>query len=200
MPISRTKTKQYFLLYKPYGVLSQFSDNRGRKTLKALGTFPIDVYSVGRLDIDSEGLILLTNDSELNHRLTEPRFEHARTYLVQIEKLPSKEAIEQLGVGVTIEGEKTKSAEVRLLEAEPDVPPRTPAIRYRKNIPTVWIEITLREGRNRQIRKMTAAVGHPALRLIRTAIGDLSIGALKPGESRLLSEKEVKKLRSSAGV
>lgn len=200
MPISRTKTKQYFLLYKPYGVLSQFSDKRGRKTLKTLGTFPNDVYSVGRLDMDSEGLILLTNDSELNHRLTEPKFEHARTYLVQIEKLPSKGAIDQLSKGVTIQGEKTKPAEVRLLEAEPDIPPRTPTIRYRKNVPTAWIEITLWEGRNRQIRKMTAAVGHPALRLIRTAIGELSLGALKPGESRRLSEKEVKKLRFSAGM
>ncbi len=150
--------------------------------------------------MDSEGLILLTNDPELNHRLTEPRFEHARTYLVQIEKLPSKEAIEQLCEGVMIQGEKTKPAEVQLLEAEPDIPPRTPAIRYRKNIPTAWIKITLTEGRNRQIRKMTAAVGHPALRLMRTAIGELSLGALKPGDSRHLSEKEVKKLRSSAGV
>lgn len=150
--------------------------------------------------MDSEGLILLTNDSELNHRLTEPRFEHARTYLVQIEKLPSKEAIEQLCEGVTIQGEKTKPVEVRLLNAEPDMPPRTPAIRYRKNIPTAWIEITLREGRNRQIRKITAAVGHPALRLIRTAIGELSLGALKPGESRRLEEKEVKKLRFLAGM
>lgn len=200
MPISKTKTKQYFLLYKPYGVLSQFCDNRGRKTLKSLATFPNDVYSVGRLDMDSEGLVLLTNDSELNHRLTEPRFEHARTYLVQIEKLPSKGAIEQLCEGVTIRGEKTKPAEVRLLDAEPDIPPRTPAIRYRKNIPTAWIEITVREGRNRQIRKMTAAVGHPALRLVRTAIGEISLGALKPGESRRLGEKEVRKLRFSAGV
>jgi 23S rRNA pseudouridine2457 synthase len=200
LPISRTETKQYFLLYKPYGVLSQFSDNRGRKTLKILGTFPNDVYSVGRLDMDSEELILLTNDSELNHRLTEPKFEHARTYLVQIEKLPTKGAIEQLSEGVTIKGEKTKPAVVRLLEAEPDMPPRIPAIRYRKNIPTAWIEITLREGRNRQIRKMTAAVGHPALRLIRTAIGELLLGALKPGDSRRLGEKEVKKLRFSAGM
>ena len=150
--------------------------------------------------MDSEGLILLTNDSELNHRLTEPKFEHARTYLVQIEKLPSMETVEQLSEGVTIQGEKTKPAVVRLIEAGQDIPPRTPAIRYRKNIPTAWIEITLREGRNRQIRKMTAAVGHPALRLIRTAIGGLSIGALKPGDSRRLSEKEVKELRFSAGV
>jgi 23S rRNA pseudouridine2457 synthase len=200
LPISRNKTKQYFLLYKPYGVLSQFSDNRGRKTLKTLGTFPNDVYSVGRLDMDSEGLILLTNDSELNHRLTEPKFEHVRTYLVQIEKLPSNGAIEQLSEGVMIQGEKTKPAEVRFLAAEPDIPPRTPPIRYRKNVPTAWIEITLREGRNRQIRKMTAAVGHPALRLIRTTMGGLSIGVLKPGESRRLEEKEVKKLRFSAGV
>ena len=200
MPISIIKTKQYFLLYKPYGVLSQFSDSQGRKTLKSLGTFPIDVYPVGRLDMDSEGLILLTNDTELNHLLTEPKFEHVRKYLVQIEKLPSKESLEQLRKGVTIQGEKTKPAEVRLLETEPDVPPRTPAIRYRKNIPTAWIEITLREGRNRQIRKMTAAVGHPTLRLLRIAIAGLSLGALMPGESRHLSEKEVTRLRRLAGM
>lgn len=150
--------------------------------------------------MDSEGLILLTNDSELNHRMSEPKFEHARTYLVQIERLPSKEAIKQLTEGVTIQGEKTKPAKVRLLEVEPDVPPRTPAIRYRKNVPTAWIEITVQEGRNRQIRKMTAAVGHPALRLTRIAIGELLLGALKPGESRRLSEKEVRKLRFSAGM
>jgi len=200
LPISIIKTKQYFLLYKPYGVLSQFSDSQGRKTLKSLGTFPIDVYPVGRLDMDSEGLILLTNDTELNHLLTEPKFEHVRKYLVQIEKLPSKESLEQLRKGVTIQGEKTKPAEVRLLETEPDVPPRTPAIRYRKNIPTAWIEITLREGRNRQIRKMTAAVGHPTLRLLRIAIAGLSLGALMPGESRHLSEKEVTRLRRLAGM
>ena len=200
MPISIIKTKQYFLLYKPYGVLSQFSDSQGRKTLKSLGTFPIDVYPVGRLDMDSEGLILLTNDTELNHLLTEPKFEHVRKYLVQIEKLPSKESLEQLRKGVTIQGEKTKPAEVRLLETEPDVPPRTPAIRYRKNIPTAWIEITLREGRNRQVRKMTAAVGHPTLRLLRIAIAGLSLGALMPGESRHLSEKEVTRLRRLAGM
>lgn len=181
-------------------MLSQFNDSQGRKTLKSLAKFPKDVYSIGRLDMDSEGLILLTNDSELNHRLTDPKFEHPRTYLVQVERLPSLRAVEQLRDGVTIQGKKTKRAEVQLLDSEPDFPPRTPSIRYRKNVPTAWIQITLREGRNRQIRKMTAAVGHPALRLIRTAIGQLLLGDLKVGESRCLSEREIRDLKSSVGV
>jgi 23S rRNA pseudouridine2457 synthase len=200
LPVLKSNIKHYFLLYKPYGVLSQFTDSQGRKTLKGIGPFPTDVYSVGRLDMDSEGLLLLTNDNEVNHRLTDSKFEHARTYLVQIEGIPSNSAIEQLREGVIIQGIMTKHGEVRLLGHEPDLPLRTPAIRQRKTIPTVWAEITLREGRNRQVRKMTAAVGYPTLRLVRTKIGELSIGKLKPGESRQLSREEAEKLRSSLGL
>jgi 23S rRNA pseudouridine2457 synthase len=200
LPVPKSDTKRYFLLHKPYGVLSQFTDSQGRKTLKGIGQFPTDVYSVGRLDMDSEGLLLLTNDNEVNNRLTDPRFDHARTYLVQIEGIPSNSAIEQLREGVIIQGKMTRQSEVRLLEQVPDLPARTPAIRERKTIPTAWVEITLREGRNRQVRKMTAAVGFPTLRLVRTKIGELSIGKLKPGESRQLSREEAEKLRSSIGL
>jgi 23S rRNA pseudouridine2457 synthase len=150
--------------------------------------------------MDSEGLLLLTNDNEVNHRLTDPKFEHARTYLIQIEGILANSAIEQLREGVIIQGIMTKHGEVRLLEHEPDLPPRKPAIRQRKTIPTSWIEITLREGRNRQVRKMTAAIGYPTLRLVRTKIGELSIGKLNPGESRQLSREEGEKLRSSVGL
>jgi len=200
VPVSLSDTKLYYLLYKPYDVLCQFTDSLGRKTLKDFGPFPRDVYSVGRLDLDSEGLLLLTNDNEVNHRLTEPEFEHPRTYLVQVEGIPSQESIERLKGGVIIQGEKTKPAEVRLLEHEPQVPPRTPPIRERKSIPASWVEMTLREGRNRQVRKMTAAVGHPTLRLIRTTIGELTLGGLKPGDVHRLSETEGKNLRKFVGL
>lgn len=200
MPTSRNNTKHYYLLYKPYDVLCQFTDSLGRKTLKDFGPFPKDVYSVGRLDIDSEGLLLLTNDNEVNHRLSEPEFEHPRTYLAQVERIPSPEALAQLERGVVIQGEKTKPVQVRLLENEPHIFPRTPGIRYRKNIPTAWIELTLREGRNRQVRKMTAAVGHPTLRLVRTKIGDLMLGNLKPGEALQLTAEEGEKLRRYVGL
>ncbi len=191
---------QYYLLYKPYDVLCQFTDTLGRKTLRDFGPFPKNVYSVGRLDIDSEGLLLLTNDNAINHRLTEPEFEHPRTYLVQVEGIPSPEALGQLERGVVIRGEETKPAQVRLLEHEPQIPPRTPGIRYRKNIPTAWIELTLREGRNRQVRKMTAAVGHPTLRLVRTKIGDLTLGRLQPGEVHQLTAEEGERLRKYVGL
>ena len=181
-------------------MLCQFTDSLGRKTLKNFGPFPRDVYSVGRLDIDSEGLLLLTNDNAVNHRLTEPEFEHPRTYLVQVEGMPSLETVEQLKRGVIIQGEKTKPVQAHLLEHEPHIPPRVPEIRYRKKIPTAWIEITLREGRNRQVRKMTAAVGHPTLRLVRTTIGELSLGDLKPGEAYRLTQEEGEKLRNYVGL
>jgi len=197
---SHNNTKHYYLLYKPYDVLCQFTDILGRKTLRDFGPLPKDVYSVGRLDIDSEGLLLLTNDNEVNHRLTEPEFEHPRTYLVQVEGIPSPEAIEQLERGVIIQGEKTKPVQARLLDGEPKIPPRTPGIRYRKNIPTAWIELTLREGRNRQVRKMTAAVGYPTLRLVRTKIGELTLRDLKPGEAIQLTGEEGEKLRKYVGL
>ena len=195
-----TLRNHYYLLNKPYGVLCQFTDAQGRKTLKDLGHLPESIYAAGRLDLDSEGLLLLTDDKELNHRLTEPKYEHPRTYLVQVEGIPAVDVLEKLRTGVRIHDVITKPSTVILLEHEPAVPPRTPPIRERKSIPTSWIELTLREGQNRQVRKMTAAVGHPTLRLIRIKIGELSLTGLKPGESVELNETQVRELRASLGL
>lgn len=181
---------EYFMLYKPYGVLSQFTDQEGRQTLSDYGPFPATVYPVGRLDADSEGLLLLTDDTMIKEYLLEPRFGHPRTYWVQVERVPTDSALRQLEEGVLVEGYKTKPADVRLLEGEPRLPPRAVPIRFRKHVPTAWIELTLREGRNRQVRKMTAAVGHPTLRLVRVRIGSLSLGSMQPGESRPWDEAE----------
>ncbi len=185
---------EYFLFNKPFGVLSQFTDSAGRKTLGDFGPFPPDVYPVGRLDADSEGLLLLTNDGRTKHLLLEPRFAHQRTYLVQVERIPAEETLDRLRAGVVIEGKRTRRCIVNLLDGEPDLPPREVPIRFRKNVPTAWLEITLTEGRNRQVRKMTAAVGHPTLRLVRIRFGNLELGTLRPGEHRRLEESEVRAL------
>lgn len=189
-------SKKYFyiILNKPYGVLSRFSDESGRKTLRDLGPFPSDVYPVGRLDADSEGLLLLTNDNELKHRLLDPGYGHKRTYLAQVEQIPGGEAVDKLRSGVVIEGRKTRDAEVRLLRKDPGLPARETPIRLRKSVPTAWLEITLTEGRNRQVRKMTASVGHPTLRLVRTKFGPLTLGELGPREHRQLSVSEIQAL------
>lgn len=172
---------RYILFHKPYGVLSQFS-GEGR-TLRDY--IPVKgIYPVGRLDSDSEGLLLLTDDGPLQHRLTDPKFEHPRTYWAQVERIPDEQALQRLRQGVTIQDYRTRPAQVRLLPQEPALPPRTPPIRFRKNVPTAWIELILTEGRNRQVRRMTAAVGHPTLRLVRVAIGDVQLGTLAPGEWR----------------
>lgn len=186
---------KYVLLYKPFGILSQFTTKDMHPSLKSLGEFPGDLYPAGRLDADSEGLLFLTNDSWVAGRITEPRFNHPRTYLVQVEGVPSEAALQILREGVTIEGRRTKPAHAVLLDHDPELPPRIKAIRYRKHIPTTWLEITLREGRNRQVRKMTAAVGHPTLRLVRTRIGFLSLAGLSPGEKRELTSKEIRRLK-----
>jgi 23S rRNA pseudouridine2457 synthase len=187
----------YILFNKPYGVLSQFTDSGGRTTLNAFGPFPQDVYAAGRLDADSEGLLLLTNDNQMKARVTEPGSGHPRTYLVQVEQIPNDDALRQLRSGVILRGRRTRPADVRLLEHEPDLPDRTVPIRFRKNIPTAWLEVTLREGRNRQVRRMTAAVGHPTLRLVRIRIGSLSIDGLAPGRWRYLSPSELRTLENS---
>ncbi len=187
---------QYFILYKPYGVICQFSGEKERPTLAQFGPFPKDLYPAGRLDTDSEGLVLLTNDGPLIHRLLDPRFRHPRTYLVQVERIPDAASLEELQKGVVVEGKKTLPTEVKLLETEPDLPPRPIPIRFRKNVPTCWLELTIREGRNRQVRKMTAAIGHPTLRLIRIAIGSLRLAGLQPGEHRELTQEEVRELKS----
>ena len=188
----------YFLIYKPFGMLSQFSTDGDKPTLAALGNFPKDVYPVGRLDADSEGLLILTSDTELNHRLLNPKFKHQRTYLAQVDGRATSEAIDKLckGVAITVEGKpyQTLPAKARLLENDPIVPDRVPPVRYRKNIPTSWIELTLHEGKNRQVRKMTAAAGFPTLRLIRVAIEDIKIGSMKPADVVELGKEEIYQL------
>ncbi|MBD2189479.1 pseudouridine synthase [Pseudanabaena mucicola] len=188
--------RQYIRFYKPYGVLCQFTDDSPspRLTLKEYIDLP-EVYSVGRLDFDSEGLLLLTNDGQLKHRLIEPQFEHSRTYWAQVERIPTEQALQQLRDGVTIQGYQTKPAIANLLNQEPDLPPRDPPIRFRVNVPTAWIELTLTEGKNRQVRKMTAAVGFPTLRLVRVAMAGLDLTGLDVGQWRRLTEYELQQLR-----
>ncbi len=190
----KSNRKSYILFYKPYGVLSQFTQEAGYLSLADFGPFPKNIYAAGRLDADSEGLLLLTNDNIIKHRITDPKFEHARTYLVQVEGIPDTSDIERLQNGVVITGKRTKPAKVKLLTREPSLPPRAVPIRFRKIIPTSWIEIVLHEGRNRQVRKMTAAVGHPTLRLVRTSITFLSIQGLKLGMYREMTPDEIDKL------
>ena len=189
------RDRQYILFYKPYGVLCQFTDDSEspRPTLKEYIEIP-EVYSAGRLDFDSEGLLLLTNDGQLKHRLIDPQFAHSRTYWVQVEGIPTEDALQQLCQGVNIQGYRTKPALAKLLGTEPDLPPRQPPIRTRANIPTAWIELILTEGKNRQVRKMTAAVGFPTLRLVRVAIAHLRLENLSVGEWRELTEPELQEL------
>lgn len=182
---------RYILLYKPFGARSQFSGEG--HTLKQYVHIK-GVYPAGRLDHDSEGLLLLTDDGDLQHRLTDPKFAHPRTYWVQVEGIPSGDALRKLAEGVIIQGKRTLPTQARLLADEPALPPRNPPIRFRKSVPTAWIELTLTEGRNRQVRRMTAAVGHPTLRLVRAAIGSLGIEKLQPGQWRDLTQAEIKNL------
>lgn len=172
---------RYLKLNKPYDVLTQFTDQSGRSTLKDYIPIP-NVYPVGRLDRDSEGLLILTDDGPLAHRLSDPRFEHPKTYLAQVEHIPDEAALNALRRGLTLNDGPTRPAEAALLTEPPNLPDRPVPIRFRKNVPTAWLRITLREGRNRQVRRMTAAVGHPTLRLVRVAVGPVWVGDLKPGE------------------
>ncbi|MDX2098907.1 MAG: pseudouridine synthase [Leptolyngbyaceae cyanobacterium bins.59] len=193
---------RHLLFYKPYDVLSQFTPSstseKQHRTLKEWIAIP-DVYPVGRLDRDSEGLLLLTSDGRLQHRLTDPRYEHPRTYWVQVERIPDDRALNQLRQGVRVQDYITRPALVRLLPEEPPLPPRDPPIRFRQNIPTAWMEITLTEGRNRQIRRMTAAVEFPTLRLVRVAIGAVWLGELSPGAWRELTGEELQGLQEGRG-
>jgi 23S rRNA pseudouridine2457 synthase len=176
--------------HKPYGVLSQFTpDGSPNRTLAEFG-FPAGVYPIGRLDADSEGLLLLSDEPELNERLLHPRRGHARIYWAQVERVPSVAALARMSRGVVIQGRKTLPCRAWLLDPQPAVPPRDPPIRYRKNVPDCWIGLELVEGRNRQVRRMTAAIGNPTLRLLRVQIGGFQLGNLTPGAWRELSPAE----------
>lgn len=178
---------------KPYGVLPCFTDSEGRPTLADYIDLP-GVYAAGRLDLDSEGLLLLTSDGRLAHYITDPQHKLPKVYLAQIDRIPNEEALEQLRKGIVLNSRKTKPAEVRLLRDDPQLPDRPVPIRFRKNVPTAWVEITLREGLNRQVRRMTAAVGHPTLRLVRVAIGPVALGDLQSGEWRDLTSREISQI------
>jgi 23S rRNA pseudouridine2457 synthase len=182
------------LFFKPYGVLSRFTREGKWESLALYGPFPPRVYPAGRLDADSEGLLVLTDHPGLQHRLTDPRFGHRRTYLAQVEGIPDERALRTLAEGVIVGGKRTRPAGARMLEGKPDFPPRPVPIRERKRIPTAWIELTLTEGRNRQVRKMTAAVGYPTLRLVRIRIETLDLKGLSPGGFRTLDREERERL------
>jgi 23S rRNA pseudouridine2457 synthase len=187
---------QYYLLYKPFQVLSQFTSPDGKMCLKDIIEVEKDVYPVGRLDYDSEGLLLLTNDSSINHQLLHPSFEHKRTYWVQVDGAITENALEILrkGVVINIDGKqyKTNKAVLKILSDDITVPERNPPIRFRKSIPTSWVSIELTEGKNRQVRKMFAFVGFPVLRLIRAQLGKYTIDKMLPADLLSLTEQEVK--------
>ena len=188
---------KYYITYKPYGVLNQFTDDLGRPTLASLYSFPKDVYAVGRLDIDSEGLLLLTNNKSINHQLLNPKFRHEKTYWVQVEGNITNEAIKKLekGVIIKVEGKEYKTLPAKAFKFDilPDLPERNPPIRFRKNIPTSWISLCIVEGKKHQVRKMTAAVGFPTLRLVRYQIQDICLEGLQVGEVQEISEEEILK-------
>lgn len=191
---------QYIVFYKPYRVLTQFSADGDKQTLADyFKDLPKDIYPVGRLDYESEGLLILTNDKSLNHQLTEPKFAHERTYLVQVDGDITDEALQKLNAGVVIKVDgkpyTTKPAIAKKLKTEPTVPERNPPIRFRANIPAPWISLTLKEGKNRQVRKMTAAVGFPTLRLIRSSIDKLTIDKMLSGDYQMM-DSGIKKLLS----
>ncbi len=176
--------------HKPFGVLSQFSeDGSGRPTLAGFG-FPSEVYPIGRLDADSEGLLLLSDEAGLNARLLHPDNGHRRVYLAQVERVPDEAALGRLRRGVSIRSGVTLPCRVRLTDPQPKQLQRDPPIRYRKNVPTAWLTIQLIEGKNRQVRRMTASVGHPTLRLIRVQIGSFALGNLSVGRWKKLNESE----------
>jgi 23S rRNA pseudouridine2457 synthase len=186
---------RYFIIYKPYQVLSQFSSEHGKNTLKDIFSVPPDVYPVGRLDFDSEGLLILTNDTHLNHRLLNPLFKHEREYWVQVEGDIPVSAVHELqgGIMITVDGKhyRTTKCCALIFPESPPVAERIPPVRFRKSIPTSWIKVILTEGKNRQVRKMTASVGYPTLRLIRVRIENLHLQDLKPGGKKEISKEEI---------
>jgi 23S rRNA pseudouridine2457 synthase len=195
---------RYFIVYKPYKTLSQFTSALNKKTLADFFSVPNDVYAVGRLDEDSEGLLILTNDAKLNHRLLNPLFEHEREYWVQVEGEITDEAVMQMqqGLQLNIKGEvhHTRSSIVSAFDKAPEVAERIPPIRYRASVSTSWIKIILKEGKNRQVRKMTAQVGYPTLRLIRYRIEDIELKNMQPGTMIELSKKSIYKKLFHANI
>ena len=192
---------RYFVFNKPYQVICQFSPEGDKRTLAEFG-FPKGIYSLGRLDYDSEGLLILSNDKKLNHLLLDPKNKHRRTYHVQVEGIPSNSDLDGLrnGLEIKVKGEiyTTTKSDVQIMENY-QIHDRIPPVRFRKNIPTTWLAISLTEGKNRQVRKMTAAIGFPTLRLIRYSIEEIELNALKPGEKIEFSKNSIyKKLNITA--
>jgi 23S rRNA pseudouridine2457 synthase len=194
MPSLKPRT---LVVYKPYDVLPCFTDPEGRPTLadyiKVSG-----VYAAGRLDRDSEGLIIVTSDGALAHRITDPSHKLSKVYWVQVERIPDEAALDRLRRGIVLSGVRTRPAEVRLLTKEPVLPERPVPIRVRRTVPTAWLEVVLHEGMNRQVRRMTAAVGSPTLRLVRVAIGPVRLGNLPVGSWRIMTAHEESEIKRSA--
>lgn len=192
------RDKNYFIIYKPYKVLTQFTGEDGNPGLGSVFSLPRDVYPVGRLDLDSEGLLILTNDKQLNGQLLDPRHQHRRTYWVEVEGKPAEQDLDSLraGVEINVKGPyQTLPCEVRIIP-DPSMAERDPPVNVVKHPERTWLEIKLTEGKNRQVRKMTAKIGHPTLRLVRVAIEDLELMPLKPGEMTRISQKALyKKLK-----
>lgn len=188
----------YFIIHKPYKVLSQFSNENGNPGLGSLYDLPKDVYPVGRLDLDSEGLLILTNDKSLNHKLLHPQNAHERVYWVEVDGVPDQKDLDDLQQGVTIringKVHQTRKAEARVIT--PEIADRVPSVNTTKHPVRSWVELKLKEGKNRQVRRMTAAVAHPTLRLIRVSIEDLKLGSLASGAITQVSQKVIyKKLK-----
>jgi len=175
---------------KPYGVLSQFTSDGSPNRMLAEFGFPKGVYPIGRLDADSEGLLLLSEEPDLNRRLLHPKHAHEREYWVQVERIPTEDALRKLEKGIVIQDRKTLQSRAWTLDPQPEPPPRDPPIRFRKTVPTCWIGLEMIEGKNRQVRRMTAAIGHPTLRLMRLRIGQFRLANLEPGKWKILSPTE----------
>jgi 23S rRNA pseudouridine2457 synthase len=183
-------------LHKPYGVLSQFTPDGSPNRTLAEFQLPPHVYPLGRLDADSEGLLLLSDEPGLNTRLLDPERGHPRTYWAQVERIPTPEALDRLAGGLEIQGYRTRPCRAWMLDPQPDLPPRDPPIRVRKSVPDCWIALELHEGKNRQVRRMTGAIGHGTLRLLRVRIGELELGSLTAGTWRELSAEERRRVLS----